>query len=50
MRVTEHWNRLSREVAYTSPLETFTSKLNGALSNLMYLKMSLPSEIGLQDL
>lgn len=50
MRVTEHWNRLSREVTDSPSLKTFKARLNRALSNLIYLKMSLPSEVGPQDL
>jgi len=38
MKMVKHWNRLPREVA---PLETFKVRLDGALSNLIWLKMSL---------
>jgi len=39
--VVRHWNRLPREVADAPSLETFTAELDVALSNLVYLKMSL---------
>ncbi|KAK4831188.1 hypothetical protein QYF61_015920 [Mycteria americana] len=41
MRVVKHWNRLPREVADAPFLETFKVRLNGALSTLIELKMSL---------
>jgi len=41
MRVVKHWNRLPREVVDAPSLETFKARLDGALSNLMWLKMSL---------
>jgi len=41
MWVVKHWNRLPREVADASSLETFKVSLDGALNNLMQLKMSL---------
>jgi len=33
--VVKHWNRLSREVVDAPSLETFTVRLDGALSNLI---------------
>jgi len=39
--VVKHWNRLSREVVEAPSLETFKVRLVGALSNLIWLKMSL---------
>jgi len=43
MRVVKHWNRLPREVVEAPSLETFMARLDGALSNLVQLKMSLLS-------
>ena len=41
MRVMKHRHRLPREVVNTPSLETFKVRLDGALSNLIKLKMSL---------
>lgn len=41
MGVVSHWYRLPRDVVVTPSLETFESSLDGALSNLISLKMSL---------
>ncbi|KAK4829896.1 hypothetical protein QYF61_007288 [Mycteria americana] len=41
MRVVKHWNRLPREAVDAPSLETFKVRLDGALSNLIQLKMSL---------
>jgi len=41
MRMVKHWNPLSREVVDAPPLEAFKARLDGALSNLVQLKMSL---------
>jgi len=41
MRVVKHWSRLPREVVGAPSLETFQARLCGALSNLIWLKMSL---------
>jgi len=41
MRVVKHWSRLPREVADAPSLATFKVRLDRALSNLIYLKMSL---------
>jgi len=45
--VVKHWNRLRREVVETPSLETFRVGLDGALSNLVWLKMSLLTSGGL---
>ena len=37
----ERWNRLPREVVDAPSLETFQVRLDGALGNLIELKMSL---------
>ena len=41
MMVVKHWQRLPREAVDAPSLETFEVRLDGALSNLIYLKMSL---------
>jgi len=41
MRVVKHWNRFPRQVVDALSLETFEIRLDGALSNLIQLKMSL---------
>jgi len=41
MRVVKHCNRLPREVVEAPSLETFKARVDGALSNLILLKMSL---------
>jgi len=41
MRVVKHWHRLPREAVDAPTLETFKARLDGALSNLVALKMSL---------
>ena len=52
MRVLKHWNWLPREEADAPSLETFKVRLDGALSNLISLKMSLlmAEGLGLDDL
>ena len=40
-RVVKPWHRLPREVVDAPSLETFKARLDGALSNLIWLKMSL---------
>jgi len=41
MRVMKPWRRLLREVVGAPSLETFQARLDGALSSLVWLKMSL---------
>ena len=43
----KHWNRLPREVVEAPSLETLEARLDGALSNLIQLKMSLLTAGGL---
>jgi len=47
MRVVKPWPRLPREVVDAPSLETFKTRLDGALSNLTQVKMSLLSAAGL---
>jgi len=47
MRVVKHWNRLPREVVAAPSLEMFRMRLDGALSNLVQWKRSLPKAGGL---
>ena len=42
MRFVRHWHRLSREAVDVPSLEVFKSKLDGALSTLVWWKVSLP--------
>jgi len=47
MRVVKHWNGLPREVVNAPSLETFQARLDRALSDLVWLKMSLLTAEGL---
>jgi len=47
IRVVKLWNRLPREAVEAPSLETFKARLDGALSNLIWLKMSLLTAGGL---
>jgi len=47
MRVVKHWNGSPREVVEAPSLGTFKARLDGALSNLVWLKMSLLTAGGL---
>jgi len=44
------WHRLPREVVDAPSLETFQVRLDGALSNLIQLKMSLLTAGGLGEM
>jgi len=45
MRVVKHWKRLPRDVVDAPSLETFKVRLDGALSNLVYMHMSLVTAV-----
>jgi len=45
--VVKHWHRLPRGVVEAPSLETFKARLDRALSNLVWLKMSLLTAGGL---
>jgi len=47
MRVVKHWKGLPREVVEAPSLETFMARLDRALHNMVYLKMSLLTAEGL---
>jgi len=47
MKLLKSWNRLPREVVDASSLETFKARLEGALSNLIWLKMALLTAEGM---
>jgi len=51
MRVVKHWQKLPREVVDAPSLETLKVRLDGALNNLIKLKMSLltAGELELDD-
>ena len=42
-----HWNRLPREAVDTPSLEVFKARLDGAVSNLVWWEVSLPTAVGL---
>jgi len=48
MRLVRHRNRLPREVVAVPSLEVFKARLDGALSSLVYWKVSLPMAEGLE--
>jgi len=48
MRVVRHWHRLPREAVAAPSLAVFKAGLNGALSNLVWWKVSLPMAVGLE--
>jgi len=52
VRVVSHWNRLLKEAADAPSLEVFKARLDEALSNLVWWKLSLsvPEGLDLDDL
>jgi len=48
MRVVKHWHRLPREAVDAPSLEVLKARLDGALSNLVWWKMSLLMAGGLE--
>ena len=48
VRVVRHRHRLPREVVDAPSLEGFKARLDGALSNLVWWKVSLPMAGGLE--
>jgi len=46
VRVVRHWTRLPREAVAAPSLTVFKARLDGALSNLVWWKMSLPMAEG----
>ena len=48
MRVVRHWDRLPREAVAAPSLEVSKARLDGALSNLVQWKVSLPVAGGLE--
>ncbi|KAK4829209.1 hypothetical protein QYF61_002474 [Mycteria americana] len=50
LRVVKHWPRLPREVVAAPSLDTSKARLDGALSNLIWLKMALVTAGGLDEM
>jgi len=48
MRAVRHWPRLPREAVAAPSLAVLKARLDGALSNLVWWKMSLPMARGLE--
>jgi len=48
LKVVRPWNRLPRELVDAPSLEVFQARLDGALSHLVYWKVSLPMAGGLE--
>jgi len=48
MRVVRPWHRLPREAVAAHSLEMFKTRLDGALSSLVWWKVSLPMASGLE--
>jgi len=49
MRVVKYWNRLPREAVAALSLAVFKARLDGALSNMGWWKMSLLMAGGLES-
>ena len=49
LRVVKHWHRLPREAVAAPSLEVSKARLDGALSNLVWWKMSLLMAGGLES-
>jgi len=47
IRMVKHWNRLPRDVVSIHPRKTLKARLDGTLSNLVWLKISLLAAGGL---
>jgi len=48
MRVVKHWNRLPREAVAAPSLAVFKARLDGAVSNLVWWKVTLLMAGGLE--
>jgi len=48
MRVVRRWHRLPREAVAAPSLAAFKARLDGALSNMVWWKVSLPMAGGLE--
>jgi len=48
LRVVRHWHRLPKEAVAAPSLTVFKARLDGALSNLVWWKVSLPTAGGLE--
>ena len=48
MRVVRNWNRLPRDAVAAPSLAVFKARLAGALTNLVWCKVSLPMAEGLE--
>jgi len=46
VRVVRHWNRLHSEFVDAPSLEAFKARLDGAVSNLLWREVSLPTAGG----
>jgi len=49
MRVVKYWNRLPREAVAAPSLAVWKARLDGALSNLVWWKVSLPRAARLES-